>query len=154
MDFDPDVISYEQLLDVFWKEHNPFAGSFSRQYASIIFFHDPMQQKAAVNYASRLERENGRRIMTEIIPFEEFFLAEDYHQKYYIKGNSAIHDEFRKIYPEERDIVDSTAAARVNGYLGGNGTRKQMEKELPLLGLSTDVQKILPRFLPLNSQID
>lgn len=148
VDFDPSVISYEQLLDVFWKSHNPFSGSFSRQYAAILFFHDPVQQKAASDYAARLETENGRRVLTEIIPYKEFFMAEDYHQKYYLKGNRDIYGEFQAIYPEEKDLVGSTAAARVNGYLGGNGTREQMEKELPLLGLSKDAQDVLRRLLP------
>lgn len=148
MDYDPDRISYEQLLDVFWKGHNPFSGSFRRQYTAILFFHDSVQQKAAVEYAARLEREKGRKILTEIVPFKEFFMAEDYHQKYYLKGSGAIYDEFRMMYPEEKDLADSTAAARVNGYLGGNGAREQMEKEMPLLGLSAESQKMLLRLLP------
>lgn len=154
VDYDPDVISYEQLLDVFWKNHDPFSGSFSRQYAAILFFHGPMQKKAATDYAARLGIAKGRSVLTEIIPFREFFMAEDYHQKYYLKGNRAIYDEFQTIYPEEEDLVGSTAAARVNGYLGGNGTHEQMEKELPLFGLSYVAQNVLRRLLPWSSPVD
>jgi methionine-S-sulfoxide reductase len=148
VDFDPAVITYEQLLDVFWSSHDPFATSYSRQYAAILFFHDSFQHKTATEYAARLETEEGRRILTEVIPFKDFFVAEDYHQKYYLKGNRVIYDEFRAIYPEEDDLVGSTAAARVNGYLGGNGNRGQMEKDLPLLGLSHEAQNLMRRFLP------
>lgn len=142
------MISYEQLLDVFWKNHDPFSRSFSRQYAAVLFFHDPEQQKAASDYAAKIEAERGRRVQTEIIPFREFFMAEDYHQKYYLKGNRGIYGEFRAMYPEEEDLVRSTAAARVNGYLGGNGTREQMERELPLMGLSPEAMELLRKFLP------
>lgn len=148
MDFDPSIISYEQLLDVFWKSHDPFSGSASRQYAAALFFDDPAQQKIASDYAARLETEKGSRILTEIMSFKGFFMAEDYHQKYYLKSNRGIYDEFRTMYPEEKDLVCSTAAARVNGYIGGNGIREQMEKELTLLGLSHDAQNELRRLLP------
>lgn len=148
MDFDPAVVTYEQLLDVFWSSHDPFASSYGRQYAAILFFHDSVQQKTAYEYAARLETEAGRKSLTEVIPFKEFFIAEDYHQKYYLKGNRTIYDEFRAIYPEEDDLVGSTAAARVNGYLGGNGTRGQMEKDLPLFGLSYEARNLIRRLLP------
>lgn len=148
MDFDPAVISYEQLLDVFWENHDPFSGSFSRQYAAILFFHDTDQEKAARESVASQERDKGGKVLTDIVPYREFFMAEDYHQKYYLKGNSLIYNEFRTMYPDGNDLVSSTAAARVNGYLGGNGNPEQIRDELPLLGLSPDVQRRLKNLFP------
>lgn len=70
------------------------------------------------------------------MPFSEFYLAEDYHQKYHLRQESALMAEFRAIYPATEDFVASTAVARVNGYVGGYGELATLEEELSLLGLS------------------
>ena len=71
-----------------------------------------------------------------MIPAADFYIAEDYHQKYALQGNSALLGEFRAIYPDFGDLVDSTAATRVNAYLYGYGTPEQLSAELDGLGLS------------------
>jgi peptide-methionine (S)-S-oxide reductase len=74
--------------------------------------------------------------VTEIRPAGEFFRAEGYHQKYRLRLERELLREFTAIYPLERDFVDSTAVARVNGYLDGYGTLADLQAELPGLGLS------------------
>ena len=69
-------------------------------------------------------------------PAGKFFRAEDYHQKYYLRQQRQLAEEFMNIYPQPINFTDSTATARVNGYLGGNATLEQLKLELPLLGLS------------------
>ncbi len=136
------------MLEVFWSSHDPCSGSSSRQYAAILFFHDADQEKAARESVASQERDKGGKVLTEIVTYREFFMAEDYHQKYYLKNDRLIYDEFRSIYSDGKDLVSSTAAARVNGYLGGNGSPEQIRDELPLLGLSPDVQKKLKSLFP------
>ena len=88
--YDPGVVSYEQLLETFWRIHNPTTPSrqgwdFGDQYRSAIFFHDREQE--AVARASRAA-EQGRLtkpIVTQIVPAETFYEAEEYHQRYYEK---------------------------------------------------------------------
>jgi peptide-methionine (S)-S-oxide reductase len=63
-------------------------------------------------------------------------VAEDYHQKYRLRGVSVLMAEFEALYPDPAGLVNSTAAARVNGYVGGNGTLNQLEAEIGQLGLS------------------
>lgn len=140
IDYDPARISYGELLDLFWASHSPTSRPFSTQYASIIFFHDEEQWRLAEESRAREMERRGRRIYTRIEPFDRFYLAEDYHQKYRLQGNRALMAEFEAIYPDIGDLIASTAAARVNGYLGGNGSLGQLEAEIDALGLSSEGQ--------------
>ena len=138
IDYDPERITYEKLLDVFWKSHNPVSRSVSSQYGSIVFYHDDEQRRLAEKTKEREETERGRRLPTEVVPYTEFWRAEDYHQKYRLRGVRELMEEFAAIYPDSKDLVDSTAAARVNGYVGGHGTLEQLEAEIDRLGLSPE----------------
>jgi peptide-methionine (S)-S-oxide reductase len=136
IDFDSERISYAELLDLFWASHSPTSRPFSTQYASIIFYHDEEQRRLA---EESLDREAARRSMpiyTEIRPLTRFYLAEDYHQKYRLRQDQVLLAEFQSIYPDPADLVASTAAARVNGYLGGNGSPAQLQAEIDDLCLS------------------
>lgn len=91
--FDPKIISYEELLGVFWQMHNPTAlnrqgPDVGSQYRSAIFYHDEKQRKAAIASKENLEK-SGRfkgKIVTLIVKADEFFRAEEYHQRYYEKN--------------------------------------------------------------------
>jgi peptide-methionine (S)-S-oxide reductase len=91
--FDPSIVSYEQLLDVFWSVHDPT--QLNRQgpdkgtnYRSVIFFHDAEQGRIARKSKEAREASGALRfgkIMTVITPAPEFYRAEEYHQQYYKK---------------------------------------------------------------------
>jgi peptide-methionine (S)-S-oxide reductase len=141
IDYDPDLITYAELLEIFWSAHNPRIPSFSRQYRSVIFFHDGEQQRLAVETKQRLQKDG--KVYTDIIPFSEFYPAEDYHQKYYLRGVDGLMDELKVLYPREQQFIDSTAAARLNGYVGGFGTLEQLERELETFGLSPQAERFV-----------
>ncbi len=143
LDFDPAQISYGKLLDIFWKGHDPTARPWSRQYKAVIFFHDEGQRKLALESKGREEARLKEKIYTEILPYTGFTLAEDYHQKYRLRQEQDLLKEFEAVYPSERDFVNSTAAARVNGYLGGYGTPEELKKEIGSYGLSPAAKKRL-----------
>ena len=94
--YDPDQVSYEQLLDVFWDNHNPTTPNrqgpdVGSQYRSAIFFHSPDQEAAAHAAIGRLNG-NGRfrrPIVTEVTPASTFYRAEEYHQRYLEKRGLA-----------------------------------------------------------------
>jgi peptide-methionine (S)-S-oxide reductase len=90
-----------------------------------------------------LGKKSGRPIRTEVLPLRSFTLAEDYHQKYIFKYHADLFQAFARIYPKQRDLVDSTAAARINAYLGGFGTMGQLLREIDTLGLSPRDQATL-----------
>jgi peptide-methionine (S)-S-oxide reductase len=91
--FDPNEVSYEQLLDVFWSIHDPTTKNrqgpdIGSQYRSMIGYHTQEQELLAKKSKTDLERSSQSRegiIVTEIVPVSTFYKAEDYHQKYYQK---------------------------------------------------------------------
>jgi peptide-methionine (S)-S-oxide reductase len=96
VEFDPARVSYDRLLDVFWENHDPTTlnrqgPDVGTQYRSAIFFHTPEQEKAAAESKSRLEASGRYRrpVVTEISPAQQFWRAEDYHQRYLEKRGLA-----------------------------------------------------------------
>lgn len=90
--YDPAQISYEDLLDVFWKIHDPTTlnrqgADLGTQYRSVIFYHTPEQEAAAraSKEKLRLSGRFKRDIVTQIVPAAKFWRAEEYHQQYYEK---------------------------------------------------------------------
>lgn len=88
--FDPAVISYADLLEIFWNTHDPTTlnrqgADEGTQYRSVIFYHDEAQRKTAEQYMAQLEASKvfKNRIVTEISPLINYYPAEDYHQNYY-----------------------------------------------------------------------
>jgi peptide-methionine (S)-S-oxide reductase len=94
--FDPKLITYQQLLDIFWHTHNPTTlnrqgADVGTQYRSIILYTSPEQEQAARKMKSTLQEEQAfsQSIVTEIVPFEHFYPAEDYHHNYYDNNREA-----------------------------------------------------------------
>ncbi len=130
IDFDPAQITYAKLLDVFWADHDPTRRSWSRQYMSAVFYHNQEQRRLAVAAKDRLASRLKKKIQTEILPYARFYRAEDYHQKYSLQSKRALMRKFRAIYSDFADFVDSTTAARLNGYLNGSVTWEVLTAEL------------------------
>jgi peptide-methionine (S)-S-oxide reductase len=143
IDYDPTEISYEELLDVFWTTHRPTQPVGSRQYMSVVFYHDEEQKRLALDSKAREAARLQQDIYTEIVPASEFYPAEDYHQKYQLRQRPELMKEFAAIYPDNDDFVASTAAARVNGYVAGYGTLAGLQGELDDLGLSLQGSQLL-----------
>jgi peptide-methionine (S)-S-oxide reductase len=136
IDYDPTQISYRELLDIFWASHDPTGQPWSRQYMSIVFYHNKEQKRLAMETRDREAAKRGGRIFTEFLPATEFYLAEAYHQKHRLRQVPELMREFSAMYPDNEDFVASTAATRVNGYLGGYGTLETLQAELDSFGLS------------------
>jgi len=150
VEFDPAVVSFDELLELFWQSHDAFRRSWSAQYRSIAFYHTEEQEAAARRLRDRISRAAGHELATEILPGHTFRPAEQYHQKYRLQHQRELNSEYRAIYPAFVDYLDSTAVARVNGYVGGEGREDQLEAELPLLGLSEEGQRRLRRSVRLR----
>ena len=143
MDYDPARITYEQLLHVFWESHEPTDRSWSKQYRNVIFYHNDEQKRTAEKTRDKIAAQLGRYVRTDIVPASTFYPAEDYHQKFRLQQDHLLTAEYDAIYPDIKDFVSSTAVSRVNGYLGGYGSLKLLQKEIDGLGLSPEGKKRL-----------
>jgi peptide-methionine (S)-S-oxide reductase len=143
VEFDPTVVSYKQLLDVFWDSHDPGYKAFSRQYRNAIFTLTVKQRHEAEFSLNEMKKVSRKPVFTAIEPSGIFYAAEDYHQKYLLRKANGILKELQAIYPDSQRLISSTAATRINGYLGCNGNLEALEKELPQFGLSRQMQELL-----------
>ena len=112
IEFDPKVTSFEKILDIFWHTHDPTTlnrqgNDVGTQYRSAIFYHDEMQKEIAERSRNDLEKENvyNDSIVTEITPFKNFYVAEDYHKNYYEKHHDVPYCNF-VIDPKVRKLLE------------------------------------------------
>lgn len=97
IEFDPKQVSYEVLLDIFWKLHDPTqyhrqGPDIGSQYRSVIFYHDDIQKNLAEQAKIEQQKRYDKKVVTEITPALTFYPAEEYHQKYLEKqGKSSCH---------------------------------------------------------------
>ncbi len=115
--FNPKMVSFKELLEVFWKTHDPTTmnrqgADVGTQYRSAIFYHSPEQQEIAKEYKNKLNEENvfGKPVVTEITAFDKFYKAETYHQDYFSTNRSQGYcqfvivpklEKFRKIFKDK-----------------------------------------------------
>ncbi len=112
--FEPNVVSFRELLEVFWETHDPTTlnrqgADSGTQYRSVVFYHSPEQKEIAEKYKSALNKENvyHQPVVTEITAFDQFYKAENYHQNYFTNNRSQGYcqfvivpkiEKFRKIF--------------------------------------------------------
>ena len=115
--FDPSIISYDELLEVFWKTHDPTTlnrqgNDVGPQYRSAIFYHNDEQKQLAEKYKSELDKSGAwdNPIVTEISPLTNYFPAEEYHQDYYANNPNQGYcafviapklEKFKKVFKEK-----------------------------------------------------
>jgi len=138
IEYDPEVTSYGNMLDIFWANHNP-TSKCSRQYMSAIFYHTNEQKQLAEESLKSQQKKRAQKITTKIVPVGTFTDAEDYHQKYLLQRHPRILTDL-DMDPGEQ-LNRSFVTARLNGYVGGFGSLDNFEKEKELLNLPPSVEK-------------
>lgn len=145
MDFDPERISYRELLEIFWQEHRPVHPPWSRQYMSAIFCRDDAQFEAATGMRDRLRDRWNQEIHTEIQRHWRFWRAEDYHQKYRLQAQGELMDELRTRYPGLEALLESPTAMRLNALLSRGSDRGRLARDLEAFDLSERARRILAK---------
>jgi peptide-methionine (S)-S-oxide reductase len=141
VDYDPSLTDYGEMLETFWAGHDPTEEQ-KRQYRSLILAHDDAQRKRAEAHVAGIEDQTDVTVTTAVEPFETFYLAEDYHQKYHLRSEEELMAEFEAEYSPAQ-FVNSTAAARFNAVVGGHGDETTLESVREPFG-STSSQESEP----------
>ncbi|WLR51921.1 peptide-methionine (S)-S-oxide reductase [Bacillus tianshenii] len=114
-----------------------------RQYLSILLYHDEEQRETGERVKREWEQHLGGVIQTEIQAYSTFYLAEDYHQKYFLKRFANATAVIQRLFPNHESFVDSTIAARLNGFVKGFGKMNDLKQEIENWGLREEEKQEL-----------
>jgi len=124
--FDTSVVTYWGLLKIFWNRHD-YAEPIEQQYKSAIFYHTEQQRQEAQASLELVKKGEwgqacyrGMAPLTAIQPATTFYIAELYHQKYFLQCNKEVFKLLQ--YVERLDLIDDPVATSINGYLHGSGS--------------------------------
>jgi peptide-methionine (S)-S-oxide reductase len=141
VEFDPQVISLDALLERFWSSHDPTRARRSQYRAEL--YCDDASCGAAERSAAALASRRGVPIGTRVVPGARFFPAEAYHQKWKLRRHPLLWDELNHHYAGESETLASVAAAKLNAYVAGQGAPGGIERDIGRLGLSAAGQDYL-----------
>ncbi len=163
IEYDPEQLAYDDLLDTFWSNHAWASASRKRQYRGVVLAHGDEQFETAqrrrdeqsesglvASKAQRRRRDeladrSGETVATDVERLDEFYLAEDYHQKYELRSTPVVGDELAELYGDA--FVDSTVTARLNGFVAGHGDDELRASYLDALDLpETVIAELRRRF--------
>jgi len=137
--FDPTVISLEQLFGIFWANHDATVQQ-KKQYISAIYYYTDDEKDAALQSKQEVQKLSTKPIVTEIVHVNKFHNAEDYHQKYLLRQSGQL---FASLKITDVEIITSHVAAKLNGYCGAYGSTTQLEQESMEWGMSDDQIQML-----------
>jgi len=117
IDFNTSILSYEDILKAFWEAHSPTSKGWSVQYQAALFYHSSDEKKMFEKSKTDFETRLGRKVHTGILPFTTFTLAEDYHQKYYLRGRISV---LTQLNLTDEEIINSSLACYLNALISGH----------------------------------
>lgn len=132
VEFDPAVLTYEEILHIFWNNHNPknINGYKGRQYQSMLLYRSSEQKEAIERVLVELHASGKEKPATEVHPFSVFYPAEEKHQKYYLKRHPDAVEKLLGLYSTISEMDRSTLAARLNGLAKGYANRSGIVEEV------------------------
>ncbi len=136
IDYDPAVLTYEDVLEHVWTQHDPTRPARKRQYQPAIFYRNDEQERIA-RASVQSEADKRGSVATELIELGTFYPAELYHQKYQLRHHTKLMGELQSAYDEDQ-LVYSTVAARLNGLVTGYGRAEWYKEEVERYGLSSE----------------
>ncbi|WBW99677.1 peptide-methionine (S)-S-oxide reductase [Oceanirhabdus sp. W0125-5] len=145
--YDPDIVSYEELVEMFFDTQTCPHLNQSNQYRSILFYEDENEKDIILRIMEKKEKDKGEKFDTDIRPFKNFYPAEDYHQKYYFKRIRKLYHDMKEIYISEKELTMSTAVGHINGYVHGHGNNEMLKEEIHELGLTEEGKELLESFV-------
>ncbi|RJE84392.1 peptide-methionine (S)-S-oxide reductase [Paenibacillus sp. 1011MAR3C5] len=132
LEFDSGKVAFEELVAIFWERHQPINinGYKGRQYQSLLVYENERQRAAIERVLHNRERSGLGRPETDIVPCSAFYVAEERHQKYYLKRYPQAIEALSARYPSPSQLQDSTIAARLNGLAKGYTSMERIKNEI------------------------
>lgn len=131
IDFDPNHITFDEIACHFWNSHNSNRGNYKgRQYLSIFIYHDNNQKEVLDKIKQEIQDTNLQEVGSEIAPYVQFTLAEERHQKYYLKRYSNATQKLREHFLTEEAFTNATLVARLNSFVKGYVTLSSLKEEI------------------------
>lgn len=153
VEYDPLAISYGQLLELFLPWHRPPKNLFSSRQASRIFVRNAAEKRLAQAAMERYELCMKTPACTEIAVFRNFFRAENWCQKYFLRAAHWLMSELEQFYPDEESFIQSTLTMRLNGLLGCRISAGCLPDRIELYDLSEYAVRILERIIARDTDI-
>lgn len=136
VDYDPDVISYEQLVELYFVFYDATMRPLSLRVKPVIYYRTEEEFNIAKMIKQSVEAASSEGIFAVIEPFDIFYLAESKHQLSYLKQESSLYDEITQIYLDEDQLLLSLLASKLNGFIPGYGDPRHLALILEGSGLS------------------
>ncbi|NFB57340.1 peptide-methionine (S)-S-oxide reductase [Clostridium botulinum] len=136
--YDSSKIAFENLLTIFEKNHNYIVRPNLLQYYSAIFYNNENEKELCLDWKKNKKEELKTEVLTRISPIEEF-----YHQKYYVQLEPVIMSNLRSKFSTGNDLISSPLCHKLNAYLAGYGSLKELNKEIEDFNLSEDAKNRL-----------
>ncbi|APC85354.1 peptide-methionine (S)-S-oxide reductase [Clostridium botulinum] len=141
--YDSSKIAFENLLTIFEKNHNYIVRPNLLQYYSAIFYNNENEKELCLDWKKNKKEELKTEVLTRISPIEKFYYAEFYHQKYYVQLEPIIMSNLRSKFSTGNDLISSPLCHKLNAYLAGYGSLKELNKEIEDFNLSEDAKNRL-----------
>jgi len=126
--YDPELLSLDQLLTQFFEQHNTTRAPYSNKYRSVLFFQNEEQKEKMYQKVEEMLQKYGV-IYTAVEPLGQFFEEVTRHQKYYLQRWKPVYKKWCQLHFGEESLVQSTLAARLNGLSRGSGTLEEIQSE-------------------------
>ncbi|MUT64810.1 peptide-methionine (S)-S-oxide reductase MsrA [Paenibacillus sp. NEAU-GSW1] len=130
--YDPRLVTFEQLAELFWSNHNPvnINDYKGKQYMSLLFYASAEQEEAIRRVLNSREERELPRPETRIEAIAHFYPAEERHQKYYLQRYPDAMEKLAMLYPERTELLGSRLAARLNGLAKGFTNMERVRNEI------------------------
>ena len=148
VEYDPMTVSYGQLLEIFLLWQKPSPKIVLSQRTSYIFVKNEFEKRLAQAARERYELSSGSSCETVVSICKSFYEAESWCQKYFLRTFPLLLGEIKNFYPEEKDWVRSTLAARLNGILGQPSLSFSLPENIELYDLSEEAIRTLRHLTP------
>ncbi|MHB9924920.1 peptide-methionine (S)-S-oxide reductase [Clostridium botulinum] len=141
--YDSSKIDFQNLLTIFEKNHNYTVRPNLLQYYSAIFYNNENEKELCLDWKKNKKEELKTEVLTKISPIEKFYYAEFYHQKYYVQLEPVIMSNLRSKFSTGNDLISSPLCHKLNAYLAGYGSLKELNKKIEDFNLSQDAKNRL-----------